>query len=219
MISLCFSTRGRPEVFKRMCLSALDSAAKPDEIEFITYRDTDDVPYEFVGNHKEIIAKRFTHSNTEMTNECVKLATGPIYMFLADDVEFKTKDWDIRVQEAFGKYPDRIVLICPDNENWKVWNYGTLGFIHKNWIDTLGYLHCPHPDAKSGDQWLNEVAVALDRRVHLQDVVVEHINIHDHVHREKNQRGRDQQYTKRYHLPEMVELRNSEINKLKNFIK
>lgn len=218
MISLCFATRGRSEIFKQMCLSALETADEPNDVEFVSYHDHDDLSvYEYVGNHKEVFGERM--SIILAANESQKIAEGPIYMYGADDMIFKTKGWDIKVKEVFKEYPDKVVLVCPDNDNWKVWKFGVTGFIHKNWIQTLGHFLNPHPDAQSADQWLNEVAGLIDRRVHLPDVVVEHINIRDEVHKEKNRRGRAEQYTKRYYLPEMAELRKKEAELLQKFIK
>lgn len=217
MISLCIATRGRPEIFKQMCMSALDMASNPDDIEFVGYHDSDDTSiYEYVGNHKEVVGERI--SIILAANEAQKIATGPIYMFGADDMIFKTKGWDTKVKEIFDQYSDKIVLVCPDNDNWGIWKFGVTGFVHKNWVDTLGHFLNPHPDAQSADQWTNEIAVAMDRRIHLKDVIVEHINIRDDVHREKNRRGLEQRYTKRYYLPEMVEIRKKEAELLQNFI-
>lgn len=217
MISICISTRNRPEIFKQMCLSALEMAFEPDGIEFVSYHDKDDTAvYEYMGNHKEVVGDRI--GVILGNNASQKMATGTIYMYGADDMIFKTKGWDIKVKEVFDRYPDKIVLVCPDNDNWRIWKFGVTGFVHQNWIDTLGHFLNPHPDAQSADRWLNEVAVALSRRVHLTDVIVEHINIRDQVHKEKNHRGREQQYTKRYYLPEMAEMRKKEIELLNKFI-
>jgi hypothetical protein len=217
MISFCFATRGRPEIFKQMCLSALETADNPADIEFVSYHDNDDASvYEYVGNHKEVVGERVGVILGNIASQ--KIATGPIYMYGADDMIFKTKGWDTRVKEAFDQYPDKIVLVCPDNDNWRTWKFGVTGFIHKNWVDTVGHFLNPHPDAQSGDQWLNELSTKINRRVHLLDVIVEHINVRDRVHREKNRRGREQQYTKRYYLPEMAEMRSKEAKQLQDFI-
>ena len=110
MISICTPTRGRPESFKKMCLSVLENATEPDDIEFIVYRDDDDESvYEYIGNHKEIVGERIIQS--QMYNECYKIATGSIYMFLPDDMLFCTKDWDTYVKEAFDKSVDKIIFV------------------------------------------------------------------------------------------------------------
>lgn len=219
MISIILATRKRPELFKAMCLSALDTALEPNEIEFISYHDDDDDSvYEYVGNHKEVVGVAGARTFNQMFNECCKVASGDIYMNIADDCTFRTKGWDKRVRETFDQYPDKIVFVAPDNEEWARWGFGVIGFLHKNWVDTLGYFINPHKWAESSDRWTNEVAVAINRRVHLLDVTVSHENVRDQVHKDKNKRGRESRQTKNYWLPEMDELRKNEAKLLQNFI-
>lgn len=217
MISLCLATRKRPEIFKKMCLSALDMALEPNDIEFVSYHDNDDNSvYEYIGNHQEVVGERIILNRA--FNETQKIAKGDIYMFIADDCIFKTKGWDKRIKETFDEYPDKIVLVCPDNDNWGVWKFGVVGFLHKNWVDTVGYFLPPYKDGQSADRWLNAVAVEINRRVHLLDVIVEHVNIKDDVHQEKKIKGQKSKQTKRYWLPEMEEIRKKEIQLLRDFI-
>jgi len=222
MISLCFATRGRPEIYKQMCQSALDLADNPDNIEFISYHDNDDLSvYEYIGHHKEVIGPGSGENKLniiQMANECQKIATGPIYMFGADDIVFLTKGWDKRVLEEFEKFEDKIALVCPDSIDWGIWKYGTMGFLHKNWIDATGYFLCPIDGAQVGDRWLNDVAMGINRRVHMLDVKTHHNNVRDHVHRRKNRQGRNEQWTKKYWLPKVVEVRERDIRVLKEYI-
>lgn len=220
MISLCIATRGRPEVFKQTCLSAIETASDPNDIEFVSYHDNDDTSvYEYMGNHREVTGERSMLTLTQMFNECQKIASGHIYFFLGDDYVFKTKGWDNKIKETFEQYPDKIVLVCPDNDEWLRWKFGTIVCIHKNWVDAIGYAIPPYPYAQSSDRWMNEVALSIGRMVHLLDVKIEHLNIRDHVHKEKNQKGRESQQTKRYYLPEMADIRKKEAKLLQDFIK
>jgi hypothetical protein len=177
MISICFPTRGRPEVFKIMCLSALNTASDPNDIEFVTYHDDDDTsPYKYFGNHKEVIGKRIIHS--QMHNECQKVATGPIYMFAADDVIFYTKGWDKYVKEIFNKSTDKILFVHPNDENFGS-KLGVMGFLHKNWIDTVGYLLPPYFAAWNADNWVTDLAVRINRKVFLPSVIVKHLDFEE----------------------------------------
>ncbi len=173
MISLCLPSRGRPELFKRMCLSVLDNASNPSDIEFVTYRDNDDDSvYEYFGNHKEVVGERIFQS--AMFDECRKIATGPIYMFAVDDVVFFTKDWDKYVREAFDKSNDKIIFVYP-NDKWCRSNRGQVGFLHKNWVDTVGYLMPPYFTAGWADRWVYEVASMINKKIYLGPVVVIHL--------------------------------------------
>ena len=156
MISIILPTRGRPEFFKRMCLSVLDNASEPNDIEFVSYRDNDDPSiYEYFGNHKEVSGNRINHSQT--FNECYKIAVGPIYMFATDDMVFYTKEWDKHVKEAFDQSVDKIIFVYANNKYTRS-SFGTVGFLHKNWIDTVGYFTPPYFAAWYTDHWINDVA-------------------------------------------------------------
>ncbi len=218
MISICVATRHRPTEFKRLCLTALNLSDNPDNIEFISYHDADDTStYEYVGNHKEITGER-NIGIFKMANECQKIATGPIYMYTADDFYFETKGWDTEVMKVFDRYDDKIVLVCPDGRWWKNWRIGVIGFVHQNWVDTLGYLLPPYDGGQAADRWLNELATSVNRRVRLLSVVMGHSNTKDTVHHEKNRQCRRERWTAKYYEPECSAIRLEDIKKLKIFI-
>ena len=180
MISICTPTRGRPESFKKMCLSVLENASNLNDIEFVVYRDNDDESaYEYVGNHKEIRGERLYADPTY--NMCQKVATGPIYMFVPDDIIFETKDWDEQVKNVFDKFADKIIAVYFDNGTGFAFGVGCL---HKNWIDTVGYFL--NPDlCRRGDVWISRIAKNLNRRVFLRRVVYKDQNItEDQTHAE-----------------------------------
>ncbi len=187
MISICLPTRGRPESFKNMCVSVLDNAFDPDNIEFVVYRDNDDTSvYEHVGNYKEVVGDRIIQS--QMYNECLKAAEGPIYMFAADDIIFYTKDWDKSVKEAFDNSADKIIFVHPRGRND---NFGSVGFLHKNWIDTVGYFLPPYFTAGKSDRWINYIADKISKRVCLEQVKMRHLGAgDDKTHIEYLKRGK-----------------------------
>jgi len=179
MISICLPTRGRPEFFKRMCLSVLDNASEPNDIEFISYHDNDDASiYEYFGNHKEVVGDRINHSQT--FNECYKIAVGPIYMFAADDMVFYTKEWDKHVKEAFDQSVDKIIFVYANNKYTRS-SFGTIGFLHKNWINAVGYFTPPYFAAWYTDHWINNVAAKINRRVFLRQVVLKEIGVDENT--------------------------------------
>lgn len=179
MISIILPTRGRPEFFKRMCLSVLDNASEPNDIEFVSYRDNDDTSiYEYFGNHKEVVGDRINHSQT--FNECYKIAAGSIYMFAADDIVFYTKEWDKYVKEAFDQSADKIIFVYP-NDKYARSNYGVVCFLHKNWIDTVGYFTPPYFAGWYSDRWINNVAAKINRRVFLRPVVIKELGVDENT--------------------------------------
>lgn len=178
MISICLPTRGRPEFFKRMCMSALETAFEPNDIEFVSYHDHDDTAvYEYVGNHKQVIGPRIIQSH--MFNMCQKVAKGPIYMFMVDDMVFETKGWDAKVKEVFEASDDKILFAYPSDGIPRHAGFGVVGFVHKNWIDTVGYLLPPYFVAWYADNWINALAGRIDRRVYLDQVNLKHTSLFD----------------------------------------
>ena len=218
MISICYPTRGRPEIFKRSCLSILDSASNPNDIEFITYHDSDDASiYEYLGNHKEVVGDRIIQS--AMYNECYKLAAGPIYMFAADDAIFHTKGWDMKVLEAFDTTPDKIMFVHPDERGHNFGSrFGTVGFLHKNWIDTVGYFLPPYFEAELVDNWINDIAINISRKYFLRDMIIELLPIDDDItHVEYMKKGRETNAQAIYRLK--TEERMRDTRKLEAFIR
>lgn len=176
MISICLPTRGRPESFKQMCLSALENAFEPNDIEFVSYHDKDDDSvYEYVGNHKEVVGERMLQSAT--FNECQKIAKGPIFMFMVDDMVFETKGWDTIVRETFEASNDKILFAYPNDGIGHHAGFGVVGFMHKNWIDTVGYFLPPYFAAQRADNWINALAGRIGRRVCLEHVSLKHTSL------------------------------------------
>jgi hypothetical protein len=212
MISICTPTRGRPEAFKQMSLSLLENASDPNDIEFVVYRDLDDESvYEYFGNYKEIRGKRLYADPTY--NECQKVATGPIYMIMPDDIIFETKGWDEQVRDAFNKSADKIIAVYFNNGSLS--NCG-VSCLHKNWIDIVGYLLSPDL-VRRGDVWINQIAKNLDRRVCLDEVIYRDQRItEDQTHLEYQTEYERTRCYRRYHL--MRDRRNRDAQLLKNFI-
>jgi len=216
MISICLPTRGRPESFKKMYISALQNAVEPDEIQFVVYRDNDDESiYEYPKNHKEVRGERIIQS--QMYNECQKVATGPIYMFAADDIVFCTKDWDKRVAETFEKYPDKILFVFPNDKRYRS-RFGSTGFMHKNWVDALGYFLPPYFAAQYADNWVNCISGGVNRKIYLGDVIIVHCVItDDKTHAEYWRRGQELQSKRVYYFSKKEE-RERSITILQKFI-
>lgn len=81
-----------------------------------------------------------------------------IVMLMGDDVQIQTQGWDNIIVNEFNRYQDRILMVVPSDGRMK----GTLKYnmdkpnlwsdkplpaahfaVHKNWINTLGYLAPP----------------------------------------------------------------------------
>lgn len=200
-----------------MCVSALETAADPDNIEFVCYRDIDDkTKYEFVGNYIEIIGKRVP--GCDMLNDCQKIATGDIYMLMSDDFVFETKGWDKTVLDTFDKYPDKIVLVWLDDNCYRS-RFAQSLFLHKNWVDTVGYFAAPYFATQYIDNWWNDIASIIGRKEFVRHFVVRHNWVaDDETHAEYMERSKQSKSRAFYNSMEMQEKRKIDAGKLQRFI-
>lgn len=176
-LSLLLPSRGRPDNLTRLATTALQTASNPEEIEIIVYADDDDQSYEgkeYPKNVQIYKTPRTTMSN--YWNLAYEKATGPYYMMAADDIVFNTQDWDTKVKEAFDRYPDKVALIYGDDgDPNKDKNHATHPFLHKNWIDAVGYFTPPYFTSDFADTWLNNLADIIGRKEKI-DIVTEHMH-------------------------------------------
>lgn len=221
-ISILCPTRGRPESVERLLKSIRETTSEMPEV--VLYIDDDDgdsrdwVQFE-TASLKRIIGPRKTLS--DCWNECAKHATGDILMMGADDLVFRTKGWDKMVINTFESHPDKFIFLHGDDGHWGN-QFGTHGFIHRKWYDTLGYFTAPYFSADYADTWLNDIANTLGRRVYL-NFVTEHLHPAwgkapmDETHKQRMERAEKDNVAKLYQdlRPKLIE----DIHKIRNAIK
>jgi hypothetical protein len=208
--------------------SALTTADDRYNLEFCLYLDWDD---EESIKHLARIGKRNLPLTRVMVGERIKqsamwnsaagLATGEIMMQCADDAVFLTQGWDTLIINAFNEYPDRIALVW-GNDGFQSEHLATLGFIHRNWYETVGYFVPPIFDCWYSDTWLTNVATGLDRRHYIPELMIEH------EHPSVNKAQWDDTYTYRLtdeniatngiKFQKMANLRRLDMIKLKQYI-
>lgn len=176
MISVLVPTRNRPRSVKRLLDSALATAAYDPE--FIFYVDEDDrSSIDVIENHELnteiIVGPRVVLS--EMWNRCAERARFDIMMHCGDDIVFRTKNWDDIVKAEFDQVPDKILLVY-GRDGFQDEKLGTHSFIHRNWVDVVGYFVPPYFSSDYNDTWLNEVAEALGRRRYVPEIFTEHMH-------------------------------------------
>jgi len=173
-ISIVFATRNRPENLRRFYQSVRETAHEIPEI--CVYIDNDDcisLPVVKELGFKHIMGPR--HRLSECYNEIFTTATQNIIMYGGDDVVFRVKDWDLMVLDAFSKYEDKITLVFGDDGYWGDRN-ATHGFLHRNWINAVGYFIPPYFAVSFVDNWLTELAGRLDRKSYIPIVLAEHMH-------------------------------------------
>ena len=186
MISFSCPSRGRPELARRLVDTA-ESTAKTD-IQILFYLNDDD---EHLPRYKKLLPKKYyvigpNQSTCYSWNLLADKAKHDIVMLMGDDVQVQTKGWDQLIIEQFNKYDDKILMVVPSDGRSK----GTKKFkldqptlwpddplpaahfaVHKNWINTLGYLAPPFFWHWHVDSYTQKVARKLNRCLYLPTVI------------------------------------------------
>lgn len=175
LISILCPSRDRPVQFERMLRSAQDTATHPKRVEVISYIDLDDASfgsYPYGGVHY-IRGERICLSHA--WNHCYEQANGEILMHCGDDIVFRTEGWDALVRQTFAASQDKILLVHGDDCSPNTDALATHGFLHRRWVETVGYFLPPLFSSDWNDVWLTEVADAIGRRVKIP-IVTEHMH-------------------------------------------
>ena len=186
MISFCIPSRGRPDLAKRLVDTA--TATQTGKTEFLFYLNEDDTTLE---KYKDLLdEKHYTVGPNQSTcyswNLMARKAKHDIVMLMGDDVQIQTQGWDNIIVNEFNTYQDRILMVVPSDGRMK----GTLKYnmdkpnlwsdkplpaahfaVHKNWINTLGYLAPPFFWHWHVDSYTQKVARKLGRCLYLPTVV------------------------------------------------
>ena len=234
MISFCIPSRGRPDLAKRLVDTA--TFTQTGKTEFLFYLNEDDTTLE---KYKDLLdEKHYTVGPNQSTcyswNLMARKAKHDIVMLMGDDVQIQTQGWDNIIVNEFNRYQDKILMVVPSDGRMK----GTLKYdmdepnlwpdkplpaahfaVHKNWINTLGYLAPPFFWHWHVDSYTQKVARKLGRCLYLPTVVFKAKKMFDdtgeQVRKHLNINNRDNfvwDKVKKRHL-------NTDIKALQDFIK
>lgn len=196
-ISILCPTRGRPADMAKIWHSALQKASRPERIEIVFYLDNDDTlglsglalcATQRASQVRALIGNRIVLS--QCWNAACEHARGDIFMQCGDDILFRSNDWDVFLIDAFAKVEDRIAFVYGRDGQYDQL-LGTHGFLHRNWVETLGYFVPPIFSSDYNDVWLHEVAVRIQREVFVPEIYTEHL------HFKNNKRTLDTTYKER----------------------
>lgn len=182
LISILCPTRRRPSQVLALIDTAVKTARHPDRLQFVFYVDGDDPTRAEVQSLKldapgrpvvVITGPRVVLS--QMWNECYAQAEADVLMQCGDDIRFRTPGWDTKILRQFLRYPDRIVLVH-GQDGIQGDRIATHGFLHRRWVQVVGYFVPPLFASDYNDLWLTEVADLIGRRIYLSDVYTEHMH-------------------------------------------
>ena len=185
MISFSCPSRGRPDLAKRLVDTATEK--QKGQTEFLFYLNDDD---EKLEEYKDLLdEKHYTIGPNQSTcyswNLMANKASHDIVMLMGDDVQIQTQDWDQLIVDEFNKYEDKILMVVPSDgrrkgtrdlgNEVKLWEDKPLPAahfaVHKNWINTLGYLAPPYFWHFFVDSYTQKVARKLNRCLYLPTVL------------------------------------------------
>jgi len=229
-ISLLCPTRHRTQGLKRMWDSALNTAADPDKIELVLYIDYDDeetinfLKSNTLSNIIKIISNPSQpeiYSN--LHNICCQNSNADIVFSCADDLIFRSNGWDDLVINKFNEIKDKIAFLFPNDGHWGS-KFGTHGFFHKNWFNGLGYLSPALFTVDYSDNYINDIAKAINRSFYMENIFIEHMHWtfgkmeFDQTAREAHDRRSNTNNASIYRNFETMQQQREDIQKLFQFI-
>lgn len=173
MVSILVPSRGRPDNVSRLYRSLAETTE--GEWELLVRLDEDDERrngYDHPPHQTNVTAPRALMS--QLWNDLVPYALGDVLMMGGDDIAFSTPGWDALVRGALPE--DGIAVVHGNDLSPNSATIGSHPFVSRTWVETLGYLTPPYFESDYADLWLTEVADALNRRVYLPQVVIEHLH-------------------------------------------
>jgi hypothetical protein len=174
--SISCPTRGRPQNVRRFIESIRSTSDNFNDLEILFYVDDDDdsFPDDVLSfNIRKITGKRVWI--TLAHNILYSNSKGEIILYIGDDAVFKTTGWDSLVKKTFDLCEDKILLVYANDNGWYGSKLATQGFVHKKWVEALGYFAFPGRTS-SMDRWFDEVAKKLNRATYLESIVIEHVH-------------------------------------------
>lgn len=175
MISVLVPTRARPDRFEQMW-NSFNATVKNPHTRILAYLQDDDIrsgEYQRHINVRYIKGPRLIMSN--MWNELIQYSKGDIFMQAADDIIFRTIGWDQIVENAFNECPDKVLLCHGDDLSPHGKTFATLPFVHRRWVETVGYFTGQGYSADFSDTHPNDVADMIGRKK-LLPIVIEHLH-------------------------------------------
>lgn len=226
MISILLPSRGRPDNVYRLVDSILNTCNNPKDIEIIVRLDNDDDTKNVLldnppKNTTIIVGDRIIL--TDYWNKCADIAKGDIMMICGDDIIFRTLNWDTVVNDSFDSIDDKIAYVFGDDGSVHNGKFGTHGFMHRRWYETLGYITPPYFSGDYSDTWCNDISKAVGRHIHI-DILTEHMHPDfgkssiDSTYSEKYDRIHRDNPAAIYYSDDMVSKRQNDILKLKSAI-
>jgi hypothetical protein len=182
-ISLLCPTKEREFSLDRMIKSAEANSFNPADIELLMYVDFDDdstIKYLACLDTSFDIKIMFSDYKdpeiySNLHNILANKSTGDFLFGCADDLIFRTPDWDTKALFYLEPYKDDVACFYPDDGHWGE-KFGTHCFFTRKWLNTLGYLAPPIFSVDYSDNYVELVAKGIGRYNYMPDILIEHMH-------------------------------------------
>lgn len=186
--------------------------------------DPDSVPPHFTQDQRVTVVSRDRDVLSKCWNDAYDAADPEcdLFMHCGDDIVFRTEDWDLVVEEEFESWPDRLVFVH-GRDGIQDHVIGTHGFLHRRWVEVVGYFVPPLFSSDYNDLWLTEVADAIGRRRYIPSLYTEHMHPAankapiDKTHQERMARHEEDDVDSLY--AETIDQRRADVAKLRKALR
>jgi hypothetical protein len=186
-VSLLCPTRGRANKLKKVIDSIFQTASNFELL--ITYdiddKETEEVSYKLKDDKIIWYSKpRSQYLNRDYYNFMAQRSTGDYFWAIGDDVIFKTKDWDIilnnKIEEFLINKPDRIAYIITSEDNSKA-KHNCFPLITKEAFNVLNMFLHPQLLTWGADRTIYEIYShpSINRVVNIPEIHIDHRSYHD----------------------------------------
>jgi len=168
--SILISTRNRVNLLSQSLKSISVNTKNKKSLEVLIAVDKDDLNSinfiqkslkKFSFSIKIIISPRGAgyKDNPKRLKKLIKISSGEVFIYFADDFLINTKDWDIQLQKQINRLPDDgVYLISPkhyqENQNWPLCQ-----IISRKWYNiTKKFSNCYETDTE-----LMIISTSIDR--------------------------------------------------------
>lgn len=191
MISICLPTRGRPERFADMYYSAMATAGAEVEV-IAVLDDDDDTAKDYPIGPKYVTVPAGT-KQSGLWSVAWEHAKGDIAHMGADDLIYRSRDWDETVARSFRQWRDKIGMVYVNDLNAVRdkpfagqhhsdeiaggFVFSANPFVTREWIAALdGFFTPPFYESWEADTWIYQLAENISRIAYVGNVVIEHMH-------------------------------------------
>jgi hypothetical protein len=181
-IDLLFPTKKRPVKFKKALNSVFQTISSEKNICF--HFGIEKFDFETLKILKEIDLEKINFISTIFEeeedlnfkyNHLAQKTENEIIFAVADDIEFRTKNWDLKIIEEYEKiiYSDKIFLFWI-NDGLGAENLPRHFLLTREAYKFLGYFMQPNLKHYFSDNWIYQLFKNTNRKKFLEDIIVKH---------------------------------------------